>query len=94
MSQGKEVKHAVFAAGAGRIGNYDCCSWQVLGEGQFRPGYASKPFLGEQHKMERVTEYKVEMVCQDQLLKAAIEALINAHPYEEPAYDVFKLENF
>ena len=88
------VKQAVFAAGAGRIGNYDSCAWQVLGEGQFRPLAGSSPFLGEQDRVESVAEYKVEAVCEDALIHDVITALKAAHPYEEPAYQVWRLESF
>ena len=86
------VKKAVFAAGAGKIGNYDYCSWQAKGEGQFRPLAGSKPFLGKEGKVEKVKEYLVEMVCADEFIKNAVNALKEAHPYEEPAYYVIKLE--
>jgi hypothetical protein len=82
------VKLAVFEAGAGRQGNYDQCCWQVLGEGQFRPLAGSDPFLGEQNKVESVQEYRVEFLCNEAFLASAVAALISAHPYEEPAYDV------
>jgi hypothetical protein len=85
------VKNAVFAAGAGRIGDYDSCCWQVLGEGQFRPLSGSKPFLGRQGELERVAEYRVEMVCEAASIGAAIAALLAAHPYQEPAWDVVAL---
>lgn len=85
------VKAAVFAAGAGKIGDYDCCAWQVLGQGQFRPLDGSTPFLGEQGKVERVEEYRVEMVCEDASINEAVAALKRAHPYEEPAFDVWQL---
>ncbi len=85
------VKEAVFATGAGRIGEYDCCCWQSLGQGQFRPLDGSQPFLGRQGALERVPEYRVELVCTDDLIRSAIAALRAAHPYEEPAYDVWKL---
>lgn len=88
------VKEAVFDTGAGRIGDYDRCCWQVLGHGQFRPLEGSNPFLGKQGWVEQVSEYKVEMVCEDHLIEAAIEALLAAHPYEEPAFDVIALEEF
>lgn len=85
------VKAAVFATGAGRIGDYDSCCWQSLGQGQFRPLAGSQPFLGRQGEVERVAEYRVELVCADDLLRPAISALKAAHPYEEPAYDVWQL---
>jgi hypothetical protein len=88
-----EVKEAVFAAGAGRIGAYDHCAWQSLGEGQFRPLSGSDPFLGELNQIERVTEFKVEMVCEDELIHQVIAALKAAHPYETPAYHVIKAES-
>lgn len=85
------VKAAVFATGAGRIGDYDSCCWQSLGQGQFRPLAGSQPFLGRQGEVERVAEYRVELVCADDLIRPAISALRAAHPYEEPAYDVWQL---
>ncbi len=88
----EQVKEAMFAVGAGRIGNYDCCAWQTLGQGQFRALEGSDPFLGQQGIVERVAEYKVEMVCQDDLIAEAIKALRQAHPYEEPAFDLWRLE--
>ncbi len=86
------VKSAVFAAGAGRIGNYDCCSWQTPGKGQFRPLDGSIPFLGEEGKVETVDEWRVEMVVPDEQLKLVLAALRLAHPYEEPAFDVLRME--
>jgi len=88
------VKNALFAAGAGRIGNYDSCCWQVLGEGQFRALEGSAPYIGQKNKVETVKEYKVELVCEDTLIKQAIAAMKQAHPYETPAYDVSKLEDY
>jgi hypothetical protein len=90
----EKVKEALFNAGAGKIGDYDCCSWQSLGQGQFRALKNSQPFIGEHGKLELVDEFKVELVCSDQNIKAAITALKTAHPYEEPAYEVYKLEDF
>lgn len=88
----ESVKKAVFSTGAGRIGNYDCCCWQVLGQGQFRPLRGSNPHIGIQNQIETVEEWKVELVCDDELIHAAVTAMRQAHPYEEPAYDVWKLE--
>jgi hypothetical protein len=86
------VKSAVFDAGAGSQGNYGQCCWHVLGEGQFRPLAGSSPFVGEQNTVERVQEYRVELLCTEERLATAVAALINAHPYEEPAYDVILLQ--
>ena len=88
----ESVKSAMFNAGAGKIGDYDCCSWQTLGQGQFRPLANSNPYIGRQDNIELVNEYKIEMVCEDDLVTTVIGALKQAHPYEEPAYDVWKLE--
>ncbi len=87
----QEVKTAAFAAGAGTMGDYDCCCWQVRGQGQFRPLAGSEPFLGQLGELEQVAEYRVEMVCSGQYIRAAVRAVKNAHPYEEPAWDVVEL---
>ncbi len=89
----EQVKQAMFTAGAGKIGDYDSCCWQTLGQGQFRPLEGSSPFIGEQDRIEAVAEYRIEMVCADELIKDAVAAMKNSHPYEEPAYDVWKLED-
>ena len=69
------VKAALFNAGAGRVGAYDSCAWQVKGQGQFRPLAGSNPFVGEHGLLEAVDEYKVELVCDDANIQAAIAAL-------------------
>ncbi|KPB98942.1 Uncharacterized protein AC501_3925 [Pseudomonas amygdali pv. lachrymans] len=89
-----EVKSAVFAAGAGRIGAYDHCSWQALGQGQFRPLNGSQPFVGQSGVVESVEEWKVELVVADDLIQQAVLALKQSHPYETPAYEVWRLEEF
>ena len=86
------VKAALFHAGAGRIGNYDSCCWQTSGSGQFRPLENSNPAIGSRGKVEQVDEIKIELVCEDMLIRDAIIAMKKAHPYEEPAYDVWRLE--
>ncbi len=93
-AQLEEVKSALFDAGAGKIGNYEACCWQTLGQGQFRPTEASQPFIGTFNQLEKLPEWKVEMVCEDHLIKRVIEVLKRAHPYEEVAYDVWKLAEF
>ena len=89
----EKVKQALFDAGAGRIGNYDCCCWQTEGIGQFRPLENSNPAIGTLNEVEQVKEVKVELVCADDLVKSVIQAMKESHPYEEPAYDVWKLED-
>jgi hypothetical protein len=88
------VKEAVFAAGAGRIGDYDHCCWQVLGQGQFRPLAGSNPFIGSAEQVETVAEYQVELVCADAVVAEVVQSLKRAHPYEEPAYQVWQLAGF
>ncbi len=85
------VKSAMFDAGGGRIGDYDQCSWQCSGRGQFRPLDNSQPFIGSAGVVETVEEYKVELVVEDSLIRDVIQAMKRAHPYEEPAYDVLQL---
>lgn len=85
------LKNALFAAGAGRIGNYEHCSFETSGIGQFRPLQGAQPFLGNIGGLERVKEKKIEMVCEDHLIKEIITALKKNHPYETPAYDIIKL---
>lgn len=87
------VKDSMFAAGAGKVGNYSCHAWQVLGEGQFMPGKGSNPFIGGLEDLVKVSEYKIEMICADEFIQQAIAALKESHPYEQPAYQVWKLED-
>ncbi|MDD1611630.1 MAG: NGG1p interacting factor NIF3 [Methylococcaceae bacterium] len=84
------VKEALFAQGAGQFNAYDQCCWQVLGEGQFRPLAGSRPHLGKPRRLEKLTEYKVEMICKDDAIKNVLQTLIAVHPYEEPAYHFYK----
>ncbi|MBL1458351.1 MULTISPECIES: NGG1p interacting factor NIF3 [unclassified Methylophaga] len=80
------VKEAIFNAGAGHFDGYDCCSWETQGMGQFRPLDNSQPFIGENGKLEQVNEYRVETICSNETIKTVVSALKLAHPYEEPAY--------
>jgi hypothetical protein len=88
------VKQALFTSGAGRIGNYDSCCWQTAGSGQFRPLPGSNPAIGTLEMIETVAEIKLELVCDDKLVAAAIQAIRDSHPYEEPAFDVWPLTDF
>ena len=89
----ESVKDALFAAGAGRVGDYDCCAWQTLGQGQYRPLAGSDPWQGEDGKLEKVQEYKVELVCEEACKDKAIAALKAAHPYEEVAFSIIRTES-
>ena len=90
----EKVKAALFAAGAGTIGNYEQCCWQVKGEGQFMPMAGSNPHLGSKDKLEKVAEWRVEMVVKTSMIAEVIKALKQAHPYETPAYDVLEVLDF
>jgi hypothetical protein len=85
------VREALFSAGAGRIGNYERCSWYTEGTGTFRPLEGAEPTVGEMGREERVAELRLETVFPEEAENAVIEALRDAHPYEEPAFDVYAL---
>ncbi|PKH06518.1 NGG1p interacting factor NIF3 [Moritella sp. Urea-trap-13] len=89
----ERVKQALFKAGAGTIGDYDSCAWQCLGTGQFKPLQGSQPYIGRLDEITLVDEFRVEMVCPADNLRVAINALIAAHPYEEPAYHILQTFN-
>jgi hypothetical protein len=85
------TRDAVFAAGAGRIGEYERCSWYASGTGTFLGGEAADPTIGERGREERIPELRVETVVPADRLADVVAALRAAHPYEEPAYDVYPL---
>jgi hypothetical protein len=85
------VRDAVFAAGAGRIGDYERCSWYTEGTGTFLGGEGTDPTIGERGREERVRELRLETVFPEERQGDVITALRGAHPYEEPAYDVYPL---
>jgi hypothetical protein len=85
------VRDAVFAAGAGRIGDYERCSWYAEGTGTFLGGEGTDPTIGERGREERVPELRLETVFPAERQAEVIDALRRAHPYEEPAYDVYEL---
>lgn len=87
----EKVKNAMFEAGAGKIGNYDRCSFETLGTGQFRALIGANPFIGTVGEVEKVDELKVEMVCADACIRDVVSALKKNHPYEMPAFDIIKL---
>jgi hypothetical protein len=85
------TRDAVFSAGGGRIGEYERCSWYTAGTGSFLGGEGTSPWLGEPGREERVAELRVETIVPEAQLEQAVVALRAAHPYEEPAYDVYPL---
>ena len=90
----EKTKNALFSIGVGKFNNYDNCCFETLGQGQFRPIKDANPYIGTKDKITYLQEYKVEMICCDELIKKAVEVLKEAHPYEEVAYEVVKLEDF
>ncbi len=85
------VRAALFAAGAGRIGDYEHCSWYTEGTGTFLGGEGTAPNVGQPGREERVSELRLETVFPVERQAEVIAALRRAHPYEEPAFDVYEL---
>ncbi len=88
----ERVNQALFAAGAGKLGNYDQCCWTTEGQGQFRPLEGADPFQGSVGVVERTAEVKVEMLVEDEHREAVRSALLAAHPYETPAFHWLRIE--
>lgn len=91
--QADKVRQAVFAAGAGQIGNYDSCGYNVEGKGSFRANEEANPFVGKQGELHYEEELRFETIVPAHLLHQARDAMLQSHPYEEPAYDIYPLEN-
>lgn len=87
------VAEALFAAGAGQIGNYDRCSFRTPGTGSFRPGVAAQPFIGRQGETEHCSEFRLEVLVPAERLDQVTRKMLKAHPYEEVAYDLLPLAN-
>jgi hypothetical protein len=85
------VRDAVFEAGAGRIGDYTRCSWYAEGTGTFLGGEGTAPTVGESGREERVPELRLETILPSERVEDVVAALRRAHPYEEPAFDVYPL---
>ncbi len=93
LSAAETVRQAVFQAGAGCIGNYDSCSFNVQGQGSFRAGEGTHPYVGEVGEVHFEDEVRMETVVPKHALNQVIAAMLKAHPYEEVAYDVFAMAN-
>lgn len=89
----KRVQEALASADAGHIGSYSCCTFNAKGEGTFKPLEGTHPFIGEIGKVEHVKEVRVETIAKESMLQSIIQSMLKAHPYEEPAYDVYPLKN-
>lgn len=93
VEQANHVRTAIFDAGACRIGNYDCCSYNTLGEGSFRALDNASPFVGKIRELHFEKEVKIEAIFPAYLQEAIVGKMIEAHPYEEAAYDILLLGN-
>ncbi|HEY8422538.1 MAG TPA: Nif3-like dinuclear metal center hexameric protein [Thermoclostridium sp.] len=90
----EKVQKAVFSAGAGWIGNYSDCSFSAKGSGTFRPQEGTNPYIGQAGVFETVTEFRLETVVPKAGLKDVIKSMLEAHPYEEVAYDIYRVEQY
>ena len=94
LTHSKIIREALGEIGAGKIGNYNFCSFSYSGIGRFRGNEQSKPTVGVPGRVEEVQEESIEIVMEESILQLAIQKLKEVHPYEEPAYEVYKLEDF
>lgn len=92
VENAEELRRVIGEAGGGKIGNYSHCSFSSRGIGRFRPEAGANPTIGSIEKLEEVEEERIEFVCAEENLAAVLKALRAAHPYEEPAIDVIRLE--
>ena len=93
LSHSDAVRKALGEAGAGRIGNYDFCSFSSLGTGRFRGNTKSNPAIGKAGEYEAVEEERIEVIVPRKILKKVVERVKSIHPYEEVAFDIYPLEN-
>lgn len=89
----EKVRSALFDAGAGHIGNYDSCSYNVNGQGTFRGNDQTNPYVGEKNQLHTEEEVRMETIFPRHIQSKVIQALLQAHPYEEVAYDIYPLDN-
>lgn len=93
VSHAEAIREALAQSGCGHIGKYDCCSFSVKGIGRFRPLEGASPAIGKVGKIEEVPEERIETICPKSKVRAVLKAVKKAHPYEEPAMDVYPLLN-
>ena len=93
-SDADKLREAIGNAGAGKIGNYSHCTFSIKGTGRFKPLDGANPTIGEVGKSEEVAEERIETACEADKLQAVLKAIKDAHPYEEPATDVYPIEVF
>ncbi|TCT15577.1 dinuclear metal center YbgI/SA1388 family protein [Natranaerovirga pectinivora] len=93
ITHGDNVREAICNVGAGHIGNYSHCTYNIQGEGTFKPLEGTNPYIGEQGQLEKVEEIRIETIVKEKDMPKVIKSLLEAHPYEEVAYDIYPLEN-
>lgn len=93
LTHSDTVREALGKAGAGVIGNYECCSFSSVGFGRYRGNEKSNPSIGVAGNYEKVEEERIEVVVSESVLKKVVEEVKKVHPYEEVAFDIYKLEN-
>lgn len=87
----EQVKQEIFKAGAGKYGKYDMCCFETEGTGQFRALDGANPFIGKHGEVEYVKEVMIECIVAEEYIKSVITALRNSHPYEQPAFQYWKV---
>lgn len=87
----EKISKVMSKAGAGVIGKYSECSFRLRGTGTFKSSKSSKPYVGKRGVLERIEETRLEMICSRENLNKAVSAMLKAHPYEVPAYDIYEI---
>lgn len=90
-SHTEKIAKAMSKAGAGVIGKYLDCSFRLKGKGTFRGGAGTNPYIGRKGELKSIDEIRLEMICNSEDLEAAIKSMLNVHPYDEPAYDIYEV---
>lgn len=91
ITHADKIRQALVEVGAGKIGDYEACSFSCRGLGRFRPIKEAKPFLGKIDEFEIVEEERIETICPVALLQDLLRKIKQVHPYEEPVLDVYSL---
>jgi hypothetical protein len=94
LTHADQVREAIGMAGGGKLGKYSFCSFSTRGVGRFKPDEGANPHIGKVGKLESVEEERIEVVCDEKVLKDVISAIKKVHPYEEVALDIYPLDNY
>lgn len=92
LSHSDQVRDAIGKAGGGKLGKYSFCSFSMRGTGRFKPDEDANPHIGKVGSLESVEEERIEVTCDDKVIKAVISAIKEVHPYEEVALDIYSLD--